>query len=80
MSRFWLVELDEDLEHSQFPTTRYGVWCGVHSVNGVKSLTDMSAVSFETLDEIMAPSDPELIRVWRQQRRARHAENQAAGA
>jgi hypothetical protein len=66
MSRFWLVELHEDLESHK--TTRYGVWCGVHGVNGVKSLTDMDAISFDTLEELLRPSDPELVQLWRKQR------------
>ena len=68
MSRFWLVELDEDLEHGTFPTTRTGVWCGVHDVNGVKALTDMEYVSFDALQEIMRASDPDLVRRWRKEK------------
>jgi hypothetical protein len=71
VSRFWLVELHQDLEQGDFPTTRYGVWCGVHGVNGVKSLTDMDAISFETLDELLRPTDPELVQLWRKQRAER---------
>jgi hypothetical protein len=76
MSRWWLVELHEDLEHlpltaTTAPTDRFGVWNGVRSVNGVKQLTDMEVVSFETLEELMRDSDPELIRLWRKQRAER---------
>ena len=69
MSSWWLVELDDDLESHH--TTRTGVWCGIHTVNGVKSLTDMAAVSFETLEELMRPSDPELVQLWRKQQKTR---------
>jgi len=67
VSRFWLVELYEDLEHLPFsPTTRGGVWAGVKSVNGVKSVTDLSAVSWQTLDALLLPEEqvsrPERVR------------------
>jgi hypothetical protein len=78
MSRWWLVELHDDLEHRQFPTTRTGVWCGIHSVNGVKALTDMEAISFETLDEMLRPTDPELLRLWRKQKAQRAKESTAS--
>lgn len=68
MSRFWLVELHEDLEHRDFPTTRYGVWAGIHTVNGVKDLTDLDAISYETLEELLRPSDPELLQLLRRQK------------
>jgi hypothetical protein len=56
VSRFWLVELHEDLAaHS---TTRTGVWCGIHGVNGVDKITDMEVISQETLNELLlAPED-----------------------
>lgn len=47
MSRFWLVEVEEDLP--SLHTTRTGVWCGVKTVNGVRSLTDLRAITLETL-------------------------------
>lgn len=49
VSNFWLVEVEPDLEHLQFPTTRSGVWSGVKTVNGVRSLTDLRAITLETL-------------------------------
>jgi hypothetical protein len=55
MSRFWLVELDEDLAAHQ--TTRTGVWCGIKGVNGVASVTDLDAVSRGTLDAMLVPPD-----------------------
>jgi hypothetical protein len=67
VSRWWLVELHEDLESRK--TTRTGVWCGVHGVNGVKDITDMDAISYETLEELLRPSDPELLQLWRKQKR-----------
>jgi hypothetical protein len=83
VSRFWLVELHEDLEHlpltaTTAPTDRFGVWNGVRSVNGVKQLTDMEVVSFETLEELLRPTDPELIRLWRRQRAERAKESTAS--
>jgi hypothetical protein len=59
MSRFWLVELDDDLE-SQF-TTRTGVWCGIKSVNGVKAVTDMEVISQTTLEELLLPPEQSMI-------------------
>ena len=59
MSRFWLVELDEDLE-SHF-TTRTGVWCGIKGVNGVKAVTDMEVISQATLDDILLPPTMSMI-------------------
>ena len=59
MSRFWLVELDEDLA-SKF-TTRTGVWCGIKGVNGVKAVTDMDVISQATLDELLLPPGESMI-------------------
>lgn len=59
MSRFWLVELEPDLEQLAFPTTRGGVWAGVLMVNGVRSLTDVAAISRETLDALLRPPEPQ---------------------
>ena len=55
MSRFWLVELEEDL--AALYTTRTGVWCGVKSVNGVKSVTDVEVISRGTLDALLLPQE-----------------------
>jgi hypothetical protein len=55
VSRFWLVEMDEDLATKG--TTRTGVWSGIHGVNGVISITDLEAISSETLDELLRMSD-----------------------
>ena len=60
MSRFWLVELDDDLA-SKF-TTRTGVWCGIKDVNGVRSVTDMEVISQVTLDELLLPAEQSLVR------------------
>ena len=71
MSRFWLVELDEDLA-SKF-TTRTGVWCGIKSVNGVKAVTDVEVVSQITLDEMLLPPEQSMItnlRRFKQRRRS----------
>jgi hypothetical protein len=67
MSRWWLVELQEDL--AERGTTRTGVWSGIHGVNGVRDITDMDAISYETLEELLRPSDPELLQLWRKQKR-----------
>lgn len=84
----WLVELRKDLEHlpvtpTTSPTDRFGVWRGVADVNGVRSLTDMRVISFETLQELVAPSDPLLVKRWRREkaqalRAKRHAKTTAA--
>jgi len=55
VSRFWLVELDEDLEALR--TTRTGVWCGVKSVNGVKAVTDVEVIARGTLDALLLPQE-----------------------
>ncbi len=55
MSRFWLVELEEDL--TAHHTTRTGVWCGVKSVNGVKAVTDVEVISRGTLDALLLPQE-----------------------
>lgn len=49
MSKFWLVEIADDLEHREFPTTRTGVWLGIRNVNGVVGCTDLRAITLETL-------------------------------
>ena len=59
MSRFWLVELHEDLAGHH--TTRTGVWCGIHQVNGVDKITDMEVISQETLNELLLPSEESMI-------------------
>jgi hypothetical protein len=66
VSRFWLVELDEDLAAHR--TTRTGVWCGVKSVNGVKRVTDMAVISHTTLDECLLPADASLVTNKRQKK------------
>ena len=77
MSRFWLVELEPDLPSHY--TTETGVWCSIHQISGVKSITDLSAISQATLDVILLkpteavraanPSTYDLIRkYWRRQR------------
>ena len=55
MNRFWLLELEDDLEAHK--TTRTGVWCGVKGVNGVKSLTDLRAITLETLATLLMSDD-----------------------
>jgi hypothetical protein len=49
VSRFWLVEVESDLATLEFPTTRSGVWWGIAGTNGVKSVTDLRAITLETL-------------------------------
>ena len=69
MSRFWLVELDEDLESHL--TTRTGVWCGIKSVNGVKAVTDMEVISQATLDELLLPPGESMITSLRRFKKTR---------
>ena len=80
MSRFWLVELQEDLDARG--TTRTGVWCGIHQVNGVDSITDMDAITQATLDlilmkptEVLKQAEPKMYNAirqyWRRQRQPR---------
>jgi hypothetical protein len=49
MSRWLLVELEEDL--AQHYTTRTGVWSSLKQIAGIKSITDISAISRHTLDD-----------------------------
>jgi len=56
MSRWWLVELEDDL--AALYTTRSGVWASVHSVNGVKRTTDMEVLSCRSLQELGVPLLP----------------------
>jgi hypothetical protein len=63
ISRFWLVEVHEDLEHLPMtpdtsPTTLKGVWISVRHVNGVKRVWDCKAISQETLDLILYKPPP----------------------
>jgi len=51
MSRWLLVELYEDLEKRR--TTRTGVWSGIKILSGVRSITDISAISRRTADELV---------------------------
>lgn len=53
MSRWWLVELEDDL--AALYTTRSGVWASVHSVNGVKRTTDMDVLSCRSLKDLGVP-------------------------
>ena len=71
MSRFWLIELEPDLE-SRF-TTRTGVWCGIKSVNGVKAVTDMEVISQATLAEILLPPEQSMITNLRRFKQRRHS-------
>ncbi|HYW87393.1 MAG TPA: hypothetical protein VFB50_06475 [Chloroflexota bacterium] len=63
MSRWLLVELEEDL--AKLYTTRTGVFVSVKQVNGVRSVTDVSAISKRTADEwlkdVYLPADQVLI-------------------
>jgi hypothetical protein len=59
VSRFWLVELEPDLEVHK--TTRTGVWCGVKGVNGVRAVTDLEAISQATLDELLLSAEQSLV-------------------
>ena len=74
MSKFWLVEVAEDLEHLPVtsrtsPTTRRGVWESILDVNGVVRLTDLDAIGRETLDQFLRPPDPVVEQLTRRRRR-----------
>jgi hypothetical protein len=71
VSRWWLVELEPDLE-SHF-TTRTGVWCGIKSVNGVKAVTDMEVISQTTLDDILLPPEQSMITNLKRFKQRRHS-------
>lgn len=63
MSRFILVEIEPELPQYR----RRGIWCAVKQIPGVHSLTDLTAVSQNTLDAILfnppAPTpEPEPVR------------------
>jgi hypothetical protein len=49
MSRFVLVEIEPGLDRSRHT----GIWCAVRLIPGVRSLTDISAISAETLNAIL---------------------------
>ena len=51
MSRWLLVELYEDLGKRR--TTRTGVWNGIKILSGVRAITDISAISRRTADELV---------------------------
>ena len=53
--RWLLVELAEDL--SAHETTRRGVWACLRIIPGVVAITDLSAVSAETLTDLLLPAD-----------------------
>ena len=63
------MELHEDLAAHQ--TTRTGVWCGIHQVNGVDKITDMDVISQETLDELLLPAEASMLASLRRFRRVR---------
>jgi hypothetical protein len=56
MSRWLLVELDEDL--AAHLTTPNGVFASIKVVSGVVRVVDLSAISRETLDVWFPPSVP----------------------
>jgi len=63
MSRFLLVELEEDLaEHG---TTHDIAMLGCKYVPGVRSVTDLSAISRVTLDDWLLPADQAMPRAQR---------------
>lgn len=72
MSDFWLVETESDLERLR--TTRSGVWHGVRTVNGVKSVTDLSAVTLMTLATMLLSNEEFLRALGGVRRRIRSPE------
>jgi maleate cis-trans isomerase len=63
MSRYLLVVMHEDLAlldpaRERFPTTHDGVLISCKNVNGVESVTDLGAISQETLDQILMQPTP----------------------
>jgi hypothetical protein len=63
VSRWLLVELEPDL--AQHYTTRTGVWCSLKQIAGIKSITDISAISRRTADALVGdcflPDDQALL-------------------
>lgn len=60
-AEYWLVKVHADLEQLPVtartsPTTRFGVWEGVHNVNGIAEVTAICAISSETLDFLLRDS------------------------
>jgi hypothetical protein len=70
MSRWLLVELYPELDKHR--TTRTGVWCSITQIPGIKSLTDISAISRRTADELVGdvflPEDHVLVDTSAQRR------------
>jgi hypothetical protein len=54
MSRFVLVEIEPGLDRSRHT----GIWCAVRLIPGVRSLTDMGAISPETLTAMLFHPEP----------------------
>jgi len=63
VSRFLLVELEEDL--AKHGTTHDTAMLGCKYVPGVRSVTDVSAISRETLDDWLLPADQAMPRKTR---------------
>lgn len=62
MSRFLLVEMEEDLAARY--TSHDGVLISCKCVNGVKSVCDLGQVNQVTLDAILRPPSPDLERIY----------------
>jgi hypothetical protein len=60
MSRFLLVEMEEDL--ASLYTTHDGVFISCKCVNGVRSVTDLASIDQTTLDIILLKPTPRVKR------------------
>jgi hypothetical protein len=49
-----LVRLDEDLDRSRL----VGIWYAIRLIPGVQSIARLDAISRETLDVLLRPSEP----------------------
>lgn len=50
-----MLELEGNLDHSR----EVGIWCAAKHIPGVHSVTDLSAVSQQTLDVVLFRPPPE---------------------
>lgn len=57
LGRTLLVQLDPSLDRSR----RVGLWCAIKSCPGVVSITDMAAISRETLDLLLLPDEYKIL-------------------
>ncbi len=73
MSRFLLVEMEEDLAARY--TSHDGVFISCKCVNGVRSVCDLGMIDQVTLETILRPASPDLERIYQRSQKLKRKES-----